>query len=52
MIKVLMWGVDELFPQLAPYYEYHIRQGAMQVVGYGVKLSDNTGGGRKKLASR
>ena len=40
MIKVLMWGIDDQFASLMPYYEQYIQTGAMQIVGYGVALHD------------
>ena len=42
MIRVLIWGVDDLFPQLAPHYFQKVKEGAMAIVGYAV---DNPNGG-------
>ena len=41
MIRVLIWGTDDLFPQLAPHYFHYAQQGLMSIVGFGVY----TGGG-------
>ncbi|MBQ9479327.1 MAG: hypothetical protein IJU71_07220, partial [Selenomonadaceae bacterium] len=36
MVSVLIWGTDDLFPQLAPYYFHYAQQGLMSIVGFGV----------------
>ena len=49
MIKVLIWGVDDLFPQIAPYYFQKVKEGLMEIVGYAV---DIPGGGGAVTAQR
>lgn len=41
MVKVLIWGVDDQFPQLAPHYFQKVKDGSMKIVGYAV---DNPNG--------
>ena len=43
MVKVLIWGVDDLFPQLAPYYFQRVKEGVMEIVGYGVEMGGGLG---------
>ncbi|MBR1729648.1 MAG: CatB-related O-acetyltransferase [Selenomonadaceae bacterium] len=33
-IKVLFFGIDDLFPTLQPFYEQQIKKGTIEVVGY------------------
>ena len=40
MIRVLMWGVDDMFPSLAPFYEHYKQRGAINIIGYALVLSD------------
>lgn len=50
-VKALIFGTDDLFPQLKPFYDLEVKRGNLEVVGYavlengGVKLYANPGGG-------
>ncbi len=50
-VKALIFGVDDLFNELEPFYEVAIQRGDIDIVGYanlekdGVKLYPIRGGG-------
>lgn len=51
-VKALIFGTDDLFPHLKPFYENQVKEGNIEIVGYGYiendKLktySDNNPGG-------
>lgn len=54
-IKALIFGTDDLFPTLKPFYDLHVQNGNLEIVGYavmengGVKIYSennmNVGGG-------
>ena len=50
-VKALIFGVDDLYPQLKPFYDLEVKRGNLEIVGYavlengGVKLYANPGGG-------
>ena len=33
-IKVLIFGTDDIFPKLKPYYDKQVEEGNMEIVGY------------------
>ena len=35
-VKVLIFGVDDLFPLLKPYYDKQVENGNMEIIGYAV----------------
>ena len=39
-IKTLIFGVDDLFPQLKPYYEMFVQRGEIEIVGHAVLEQD------------
>ena len=39
-IKVLIFGIDGLFPQLKPYYDREVKRGNLEIVGYAI-LNNN-----------
>ncbi|MBQ7199231.1 MAG: hypothetical protein IJS29_08220 [Selenomonadaceae bacterium] len=51
-VKALIFGVDDLFNELRPYYEMAVQRGDMEIVGHavidqgGIKLYPARGGGR------
>ena len=52
-VKALIFGVDDFFPHLKPFYEQEIQRGNLEIVGYavleqdGIKLFSPQGGGRR-----
>ena len=55
-VKVLIFGTDDLYPALKPFYDQAIHQGLIEIVGYArfendsVKIySELQGGGLKIL---
>ena len=51
-VKALIFGTDDLYPQLKPFYDLQVQQGNLEIVGYAVfennemKIySEHTGGG-------
>lgn len=56
-VKALIFGVDDLYPKLKPFYDLEVQRGNLEIVGYAalenngsVKLYANTatnGGGRR-----
>ncbi len=50
-VKALIFGVDDFFPHLKPFYEQEIQRGNLEIVGYavleqdGIKLFSPQGGG-------
>lgn len=55
-VKALIFGTDDLFPQLKPYYEREVQRGNLEIAGYaviengGVKLYANPGRGGRNNA--
>ena len=53
-IKALIFGTDDFYPQLKPFYEREVQRGNLEITGYGIidnsgKVSfrsAGTGGGR------
>ena len=49
-IKVLIFGTDDLYPVLKPFYDYQVQQGNLEISGYAIfegdeiKFSSNPGG--------
>ena len=43
-IKVLMFGTEDIYSYLKPYYEHEISEGNMQIVGYGFAKNESDGG--------
>ena len=39
-VKALIFGVDDLFPQLKPFYEKEVQRGNLEIVGYAVIRND------------
>ena len=35
-VKALIFGIDDLFPKLKPYYDQEIERGNLEIVGYAV----------------
>lgn len=35
-VKALIFGIDDLFPQLKPFYEAEVQRGNLEIVGYAV----------------
>ena len=33
-VKALIFGIDDLFPQLKPYYDREVERGSLEIVGY------------------
>ena len=51
-VTALIFGTDDLFPQLKPFYDQQVQQGNLEIVGYadvqndGIKIySELQGGG-------
>ena len=50
-VKVLIFGTDDLYPQLKNFYDEQVRQENFEIVGYAnldgdeIKISDIHGGG-------
>ena len=51
-VKTLIFGTDDLYPQLKPFYDLHVQRGNLEIVGYavfendGIKIyPENAGGG-------
>ena len=50
-VKALIFGVDDMFNELRPYYEMFVQRGDIEIVGYAVfeqgtiKLYSARGGG-------
>ena len=40
-IRALIFGIDDLFPQLKPYYDHEVEKGNLEIVGYAI-FKDNT----------
>ncbi len=58
-VKALIFGTDDLYPQLKPFYEQEIKRGNLEIVGYAVLENDKwliyanpSGGGGKSRFSR
>lgn len=50
-VKALIFGVDDLFNELRPFYEMAIQRGDIEIIGYAVFEQDainlfSKGGGR------
>ena len=39
-IKALIFGIDDLFPTLKPYYDREVEKGNLEIVGYAVFQGD------------
>ena len=39
-VKALIFGIDDLFPQLQPFYEMAVQRGDIDIVGYAVFEQD------------
>ena len=39
-VKALIFGIDDLFPQLKPYYDREVEKGNLEIVGYAVLEND------------
>lgn len=39
--KTLIFGVDDLFPQLQPFYEQEVQRGILDIVAYAVFENDS-----------
>ena len=39
-IKALIFGIDDLFPQLRPYYNREVEKGNLEIVGYAAIQND------------
>ena len=39
-VKALIFGVDDFFPQLKPYYDMAVQRGDIDIVGYAVFEQD------------
>ncbi len=35
-VKALIFGTDDLFPQLKPFYDLEVQRGNLEIVGYAV----------------
>ena len=53
-VKALIFGTDDLFPQLKPFYDLEVQRGNLEIVGYAVLennkwriYANSNGGGRK-----
>ena len=53
-VKALIFGVDDLYPQLKPFYDQEVKRGNLEIVGYAVLennkwriYANQTGGGRQ-----
>ena len=50
-VKALIFGVDELFPTLKPFYDWEVQRGNLEIVGYAIiengniTLQSKNGGG-------
>ena len=50
-VKALIFGVDDMFNELKPYYAMAVQRGELEIVGYavfekdGIKLYPAKGGG-------
>ena len=40
-IKALIFGIDDLFPTLKPYYDREVEKGNLEIVGYAVFQGNN-----------
>ena len=40
-IKALIFGIDDLFPTLKPYYDREVEKGNLEIVGYAVFQDNN-----------
>ena len=53
-VKALIFGVDDLYPQLKPFYENEVQRGNLEIVGYAVlennkwRIYANSNGGGGK----
>ena len=47
-VKALIFGVDDLYPRLKPFYDLEVQRGNLEIVGYAV-IENN--GGVKFLAN-
>ena len=55
-VKALIFGTDDLFPQLKPFYDLEVQRGNLEIVGYAVLennkwriYANSNGGGRQIL---
>lgn len=39
-VKALIFGTDELYPQLKPFYDTHVQNGNIEIVGFGYIEND------------
>ena len=39
-VKALIFGIDDLFPQLKPYYDLEVERGNLEIVGYAILEND------------
>lgn len=39
-VKALIFGTDDLYPQLKPFYEQQVQRGNLEIAGYAVIESD------------
>ena len=50
-VKALIFGVDDLYPQLKPFYDLEVQRGNLEITGYAVfenkewRIYANSGGG-------
>lgn len=62
-VRALIFGVDDLYPQLKPFYDLEVQRGNLEIVGYaalenngGVKLyanpTTNGGGSEFRFSNR
>ena len=57
-VKALIFGTDDFYPRLKPFYEREIQRGNLEIVGYAVLennqwriYANHTGGGGKSQLS-
>ena len=56
-LRALIFGTDDIFKDLMPFYSIAVKRGDIEIVGYvvfeqgGIKLYPARGGGRKTLKS-
>ena len=41
VVKALIFGIDDLFPQLKPYYDREVERGNLEIVGYAALQGNN-----------
>ena len=40
-VKALIFGIDDLFPKLKPYYDREVEKGNLEIVGYAAFQGNN-----------